>query len=67
MLKTLTRSGRERYAILSIGYSMQTVLLNPLVDSQIYARNLKGPAERDVIYQILAAMRFLFDDLIKNA
>ena len=50
MLKTLTRSGGERFAILSTGYSMQTVLLNPLVDGQIYARNLKDPAERDLPY-----------------
>ena len=33
-----------------MGYSMQAVLSNPLFDSQIHARNLKGPAKRDLLY-----------------
>ena len=39
------RSGGERFAIFSMGHSMQTVLSNPPVDGQIYARNLIGSAE----------------------
>ena len=47
-----------------MGYSVQAVLSNPPFDSQIHARNPKGPAERDLLspcgrFFLYAVMRFL--------
>ena len=41
-----------------------------LINSQTFARNSKGPAERDLICQArakYAVMRFLFDVLVEDA
>ena len=40
--RNLTRFGGERFAMPSMGHSMQTVLLNPSVDGQIHVCNPKG-------------------------
>ena len=56
--RNFARSGGEKFAIPSMGHSMQRVLLNPPVDGQIHARNLKGPAERDLLCQAHAEGSF---------
>ena len=48
--RNLTRSGEERFDIPSMGHNMKAVLSHLPVDSQIHARNLKSPAERDLPY-----------------
>ena len=65
--RNLTRFGGKRFAIHSMDSTNSTTkLITQHCDSQIHARNLKGPAGRDLICQARAEVLSAYSHKILN-